>query len=95
MNAGPVVERACRRVTPVARKSGTDGGVLPPDLARKAGVGDLLAEDGVGLAEGLEAVAGDGAEAVGPAQAGAGEGLALDHVLEEGRARGRRRGPRP
>ena len=55
-----------------------DGKVLPY-LALETVLGKLLAEDGVGLADCSEAVAGDGAGAT-DAQAGAGEGLAVNHA---------------
>ena len=62
-----------------------DRGEVLPDLAGEAGLGELLAEDRVGLADGLEAVAGDLAEAT-DAEARAREGLAEDHVLGEAEA---------
>ena len=61
-----------------------DGEILPY-FAFEAVLCELLAENGVGFADSFEAVAGDGAGAA-DAQAGAGEGLAVDHAL--GQAKG-------
>ena len=69
--------RACRRAR---RWRGSRAPRRSTARCAQAGVVDLLAHDGVGLAQRLQAIAGDGAEAAN-AQAGAGEGLALDHVL--------------
>ena len=51
-----------------------------PDLTLKAVLGELFAEDRVGLAHGLEPVACDGTDAA-DAEAGAGERLPEDHVV--------------
>ena len=58
---------------------GHDGEVLP-DLLIQAVLGKLLTQDRVGLADGFQTVAGDGADAA-DAQAGAGEGLTVDHIV--------------
>ena len=50
-----------------------------PHLFRKSRRRELLADDGVGLAEGLEAVSRDGAEAA-DAQSRSREGLTVDHL---------------
>ena len=53
-----------------------------PDLAVETGRGELLAGDGVGLAQQVEAVLGDLADDA-DAEAGAGERLALDDLLRQ------------
>ncbi len=87
-------------VTDADRLDVRDGGKVLPHLALQAVLGKFLTKDGVGLPDGLQAVAGDGAQAT-HTQAGAGEGLAVDHgcgveplkMLFPGPCR--RRGPRP
>ena len=59
-----------------------DYGKVLPYLALKAGLGELLAKDGVGLADGLQPVAGDGAYAA-HAQSGTGERLPVYHVVRK------------
>ena len=54
------------------------GDEVLPYLLAEAVLVELLAEDGVGLTQGVESVAGDGAQAT-DTQAGAGEGLTVDH----------------
>ena len=56
-----------------------------PHLALQAEFGKLLPEDGIRLPDGLQPVPGDGPQAAHP-QAGAGEGLAVDHGV--GQAQG-------
>ena len=68
-----------------------DSGKVLPNLALQAVFGKLLPEDGVGLPDGLQAVPGDGSQAA-HTQAGAGEGLAVDHA---GPGPCRRPGPHP
>ena len=58
---------------------GHDGEVLP-DLALQPVFGELLAQDGVRLAHTFQPLARDRAQAA-HAQAGAGEGLAVDHTV--------------
>ena len=82
-DAGPV-EGALAVLDAGGLEVGHDGEVLP-DFALKAVFGELFAKDGVGLADGLEPVACDGAHAA-DSQAGAGEGLAEDHAV--GKAQG-------
>ena len=54
--------------------------VIPTLLMHEAVLRELLAQDGIALAERLQAVARDGAGAA-DAQAGAGERLAIDHIV--------------
>ena len=75
-DAGPVVG-ALALAHAGGAEIGHDGKVLPNG---QAGLVDLLTHDGVGLAQRLKTVAGDDTEAA-DTQAGAGERLALDHVL--------------
>ena len=60
-------------------KIGDDGEILPDGLVEPGDV-ELLAEDCVRFTHGLEALAGDRAEAADP-EPGAGEGLAVDHAV--------------
>ena len=54
------------------------GDEVLPDLLSQAALVELVTQDGVGLAQGLQTVAGDGTQAA-DTQAGAGEGLTVDH----------------
>ena len=62
-----------------------DDGEVLPHLVLQVVLQELLAQDGVALADGFQAVPGDGAQAA-DSQAGAGEGLAVYHA--EGQAQG-------
>ena len=57
-----------------------NGDEVLPDLLGQAALVELLAQDGVGLAQGLQTVTGDGTQAA-DAQTGAGEGLTVDHCM--------------
>ena len=54
---------------------GNNGEILP-HLALQTVLGKLLAQNGIGLADGFQTVAGDGTQAA-DAQTGAGEGLTI------------------
>ena len=60
---------------------GHDGEILP-DLAGETGLRELLAEDRIGLAHGLEPVARDRADAA-DAETGAGERLTIHHLIRQ------------
>ena len=53
-----------------------------PDLTLQTVLGELFAQDGVGLANGFQAITGDRTEAT-HAQAGAGERLTINHRRRE------------
>ena len=56
------------------------GDEVLPDLTGQTALVELVAQDGVGLTQGLQTVTGDGTQAA-DTQTGAGEGLTVDHGM--------------